>query len=88
MLGRGNQNDCINADDNHFLCSGILEEQAAFAEVCNNLDNNINIHGKFILEICKNFDLRILNGHFRGNSLGNFTYHGRKANSTIDFIFL
>ena len=83
----GKSNDYITADGNHFLCSGILEEQAAFAETRNNLDNNINNHGKFILEICKNFDIRILNGRFRGDSLGNFTYHGRNGNSTIDYIF-
>ena len=48
----------------------------------NNYDNVVNAHGKNLLQICKNFDLRILNGRIRGDSFGNIAYHGRLGVST------
>ena len=40
-------------------------------------DGNINSHGKQLLEMCKHFDLRILNGRTNGDTLGRPTYHGK-----------
>ena len=51
----------------------------------NNYDNVVNTHGKNLLQICKNFDLRILNGRIRGDSFGNITYHGSLGVSTVDY---
>ena len=48
-------------------------------------DNVVNAHGKNLLQICENFDLRILNGRIRGDSFRNITYHGRLGVSTVDY---
>ena len=52
----------------------------------NNLDNNVNNHGKNVLNFCKQFDIRIVNGRFRGDSLGNFTFNSKNGDSTLDYI--
>ena len=52
----------------------------------NSFDNTINNHGKRLLEICKHFDLRILNGRTNGDTLGPPTYHGRNGTSVVDYI--
>ena len=52
----------------------------------NSFDNTINNHGKRLVEICKHFDLRILNGRTNGDTLGRPTYHGRNGTSVVDCI--
>ena len=42
----------------------------------NSFDNEINNHGKRLLELCKSADLRILNGRVSGDSLGRATSLG------------
>ena len=51
-----------------------------------NIDNNINNHGKQLINICKNTDLRILNGRTKGDSFGRPTFHGKNGVSTVDYI--
>lgn len=51
-----------------------------------NFDSTINNHGKKLIEICKNCDLRILNGRTMGDSLGRPTFHGKNGTSTVDYI--
>ena len=51
----------------------------------NSFDNEVNNHGKRLLEICKSADLRILNGRVSGDSLGRATFHGRNGISVIDY---
>ena len=48
----------------------------------NSFDNELNSHGKRLLEICQSADLRILNGRFSGDSLGRVTFHGKNGVST------
>ena len=51
-----------------------------------NYDNVFNSHSKNLLQMCKAFDLRILNGRIRGDSFGNITYHGKLGIiSTVDY---
>ena len=52
----------------------------------NSFDNIINNHGKRLLQICKNSDLKILNGRTNGDSLGRPTFHGRNGTSVVDYI--
>jgi hypothetical protein len=40
-----------------------------------NFDNTINNHGLQLINICKNTDMRILNGRTKGDSLGRPTFH-------------
>ena len=42
--------------------------------------------GKRLLEICRNADLRILNGRVSGDSLGRATFHGNKAYVVVVFV--
>ena len=51
----------------------------------NTFDNEINNHGKRLLELGRNTDLRILNGRVNGDSLGRPTFHGRNGISVIDY---
>ena len=60
-------------------------ENIFIPEQRNNHDNVVNAHGKNLLQICKNFDLCILNGRIRGDFFGNITYHGRLGVSTVDY---
>ena len=48
-----------------------------------NFDSVINNHGKQLIEICKNCDLRILNGRTMGDSLGRPTFHGKNGTSVV-----
>lgn len=52
----------------------------------NNFDYIINPHGKNLLDICKTFDLKILNGRTNGDSLGRFTFSSQNGESTVDYI--
>ena len=79
-------NDFNSPDGNRFLPTDLLEKSQCFSECRNNLDNTVNNHGKNVLNICKQFDIRIVNGRFRGDSLGNFTFHNTKGDSTLDYI--
>ena len=54
-------------------------ERQSFDPITNN-------HGKQPIEICKNTDLRILNGRTKGDSLGRPTFHGKNGTSLIDYI--
>lgn len=47
--------------------------------------NELNNHGKRLLEICKNTDLRILNGKLCGDSIGRPTFHSILGVSVIDY---
>ena len=51
----------------------------------NSFDNELNNHGKRLLEICRSADLRILNGRISGDSLGRPTFHGNSGISVIDY---
>ena len=51
-----------------------------------NFDSVINNHGKQLIEICKNCDLRIFNGGTMGDSLGRATFHGKNGTSVVDYI--
>jgi hypothetical protein len=51
-----------------------------------NFDNTINKHSlQLLIKICKNTDLKILNGRTKGDSLGRPTFHGRNGTSTVDY---
>ena len=51
----------------------------------NSYDNELNSHGKRLLDICKSADLKILNGRVSGDTLGRPTFHGRNGISVIDY---
>ena len=53
-----------------------------------NFDNAINKHGKWLLELCRSLDLRILNGRVKGDSFGQPTSHNRMGISAVDYAII
>ena len=60
-------------------------EFSSYGTQRNSIDNELNNHRKRLLEICRNTDLRILNGRVRGDSLGRPTFHSKSGVSVIDY---
>lgn len=81
----GKYDDHISIEGDNFFTSNNLEE-SIIPTVRNNYDNVVNSNGKHLLEICKHFDFRILNGRTRGDSMGNITFHGKNGVSTVDYV--
>ena len=52
-----------------------LQQFSQFALQRQGFDNELNNHGKWLLEISSSADLKIMNGRFRGDSLGRPTFH-------------
>ena len=81
----GKSKDSVSSDGNNYIANDqsdlapkLLSRQS-FDSVCNS-------HGDNLLNLCKTFDLTILNGRVKGDSLGQITYHGAKGVSTVDYI--
>ena len=70
-------NDVITND-----CSALSRE----VKQRKNFDENLNSHGKSLLDLCLAFDLNILNGRILGDSLGKATYHGKTDTSVEEYI--
>ena len=81
----GKYNDHLEMTDKNYLEIDMFENTENISQR-NNCDNILNSHGKIVLQICKSFDLRILNGRKKEYSLGNITFHGRSGVSTVDYI--
>lgn len=79
----GKLKDFIEPDGNKYIKN--LSPDIYHKSIRENFDNKINNHGKRLIEICKNFNLRILNGRIKGDSLGKPTFHNKKNTSTIDY---
>ena len=78
----GKHEDYIPDDSDNFFDYSV--ENPLVLKQRNNYDV-VNNHGKNLLEICKNFDLRILNGRIRGDSFGNVTIHSKLGVSIVDY---
>ena len=51
-----------------------------------NCDKITNSHGKKIIDFCKTYDFKILNGRMKGDSIGNFTHlNANRGTSAIDY---
>ena len=81
----GTENDFIVEEHNNF----VLDDNFPLPRQVPNrksFDSHINEHGKYLIELCKSLDLRILNGRCKGDSLGKITFHGNQGISTVDYI--
>ena len=74
----------VSQDGNNIITNDQSESAFHPAER-NSFDNVLNTHGKKLLEICKTFDLRIVNGRVNGDTLGRPTFHGTNGTSVIDY---
>ena len=81
----GTKNDFIVEEHNNLVPDGNfpLPRQVPNRK---SFDSHINEHGKYLIELCKSLDLRILNGRCKGDSLGKITFHGNQGISTVDYI--
>ena len=75
--------DFISHEGNTFIND--ITENSFIPVKRNNFDGTINQHGKWLIELCKTCNLRILNGRTLGDSLGRPTYHGKNGISLIDY---
>ena len=81
----GKYSDCVSQDGNAMIAND--QSQFSFGLTRrNSFDNELNNHGKRLLEICKSADLRILNGRVSGDSLGRATFHGKTGVSVVDYV--
>ena len=76
--------DLISKDGNVFIND--ISENSFTPRVRNNFDHIINNHGKSLIELCKNCNLRIFNGRTLGDSLGRPTYHGKHGTSLVEYV--
>ena len=60
-----------------------LEDEGVFMQR-QNCDQEINKNGKSLIDFCKNFNLRILNGRKVGDLYGKFTCFSNGA-SSVDY---
>ena len=77
-------NDFVSKDGNNY--TNDLSDDSLQPKNRLNFDNTINNHGLQLINICKNTDMRILNGRTKGDSLGRPTFHGNNGISTVDYI--
>ena len=80
----GKLDDFVSKNGKHFIND--TSEHSLKTKTRQNFDNQINNHGKQLINVCKSCDLRILNGRTKGDSLGRPTYHGRNGTSVVDYI--
>lgn len=83
---RTGKSDDTTCKDGHNYIPNDCSDMSIESAHRNNFDSVLNSHGKRLLEICKMFDLKILNGRTNGDSLGRFTYSSRNGNSTVDYV--
>lgn len=50
------------------------------------MDSIHNLHETLLTDICKDLQLRMLNGRFLGDSLGYFTFNNNNGQSTVDYM--
>jgi exonuclease III len=80
----GKLNDALSDEGNKHVPD--KSEQSHQTPERESFDLTVNNHGENLIEICKNNDLRILNGRTKGNSPSRPTFHGKNGTSVIDYI--
>ena len=80
----GKYSDIVCQEGNTIITND-QSESSLCAIQRNSFDNELNNHGKRLLEICRSADLRILNGRTSGDSLGRPIFHGKSGVSIVDY---
>ncbi|CAB3994131.1 Hypothetical predicted protein [Paramuricea clavata] len=76
--------DFVSKEGNTFIND--ITETSFEPKTRDNFDSCVNNHGKSLIEICKNCNLRILNGRTLGDSFGKPTFHNKDGTSVVDYI--
>lgn len=50
------------------------------------MDSIHNLHETLLTKMCKDVQLRMLNGRFLGDSLGYSTFNNKNGQSTVDYM--
>ena len=83
----GVQHDFINYD-NCNLASGGISPSPTIIRPRKSFNTHVNDQGKQLLEMCKSLDLRMFNGRWKGDLLGQVTFYGNQGSSTVDYIIV
>ena len=57
-----------------------------YLQRCSRDKGRVDTHGLMLLDLCKQTGLRILNGRFDKDKLGNFTHIGSRGSSVVDYV--
>ncbi|CAB4018460.1 Hypothetical predicted protein [Paramuricea clavata] len=79
-----NLKDFVSKEGNTFIND--ISETSFEPKIRESFDNSTNQHGKSLIEICKNCNMRILNGRTLGDSFGKPTSHHKNGTSVVDYI--
>jgi hypothetical protein len=72
--------------DNELYSSREMLEQIGITTERYSTDSSTNNNGECLIELCKNVDLKIVNGRVgHGEGIGYFTCHTPNENSVIDY---
>lgn len=88
------KNDFIEFENEITFSAGLVDETNNFLKELGLLkryssDKVLNQNGQSLLELCKSFDLKILNGRFGDDkNVGNFTCYKGNGKSVIDYIIV
>ena len=74
----------IDPNVDNILCSKEMHESLNRKSK----DSVFNTYGKYLYELCYNFDLVILNGYCKGDNDGNFTFMSPSGQSVIDYFIV
>ena len=67
--------DHVSKEGNTFIND--ITENSFIPTNRENIDSVVNKHGKYLLELCKNCNLRITNGRTSSDSFGKPTFHAK-----------
>ena len=86
-------NDFVYLENDPSSSDVLVSESKTFKELDilkrYSMDKSTNDNGKSLLELCKTFDLRILNGRFgEDKNVGKFTCHKKNGKSVVDYILI
>ena len=82
LAGKYSDNVC---QEGNTIITNDQSEFSLCAPQRHSFDNELNNHGKRLLEICRSADLTIMNGRSHGDSLGRPTFHGKSGVSVVDY---
>ena len=80
----GKYSDSVYQEGNTVITND-QSEFSSYGTQRNSFDNELNNHGKRLLEFCRNTDLRIFNGRVNGDSLERPTFHSKSGVSVSDY---
>ena len=83
----GKYPDSVSQEGSNIMINDQSEYALSFNQR-NSFDNELNNHGKRLLEIYRSADLRILKGRLSGDSLRRATFHERNGTSVVDYAML